>query len=327
MGIPWSVAVPPEVYCEYCGVTMRDYHATPQAQMHVQLEGPRILHERYGLPLRRSISPDFTTYLTSSPFGLEFEVFEDQIPAPKGHPIHSIEEAAALEVPEDMSQAGSFPRAIEFFEWMKAHAPEGVSVGFGAGTQAPWTTAVLLRGHELFIEVVEQPDLVHRFLSTLTESSIRQRELSARLTGGDPFGVAIGFGDDYGGLLGPAHYTEFDVAYMLRIAEHFRASSINTHTELLRRPHLAILQDAGWSYIDVGTDPHLTVRDCVEVLHIPFLVQFKSSQEMLLATPDEVRATYRQMVADGAQRMMVELCRRVPEENIRAFIDVAREYE
>ncbi len=327
MGIPWSVAVPPEVYCEYCGVTMREYHATPQAQMHVQLEGPRILHERYGLPLRRSISPDFTTYLTSSPFGLQFEVFEDQIPAPKGHPITSIEQAAALEVPGDMAQAGDFPRAIEFFRWMRANAPEGVSVGFGAGSQAPWTTAVLLRGHELFVEVIEQPELVHRFLSTLTDSSIRQRELCAELTGADPFGGGVGFGDDYGGLLGPAHFVEFDVAYMLRVAEHFHATSMSTHAELLRRPHLAILQDAGWSSIDVGTDPHLTVRDCVEVLDIPFLVQFKSSQEMLLATPGEVRATYRRMVADGAQRMMVELCRSVPEENIRAFIEVAQEYE
>lgn len=326
MGIPWSVAVPPEVYCEYCGVTMREYHASPEAQVHVQLEGPRILHEKFGLPLRRSVSPDFTTYLTASPFGLEFEVFEDQIPAPKGHPIASIEEAAALEVPEDMAQAGSFPQAIEFFRWMKANAPDDVTVGFSAGGQAPWTTAVVLRGHELFVELVEQPDLTHRFLSILTESSIRQRELSANLTGADPFGRSIGFSDDYGGLLGPEHFREFDLKYMLRVAEHFGATAKTTHSELLQRPHLKILQDHGWTYIDVGTDPHLTVRDCVEVLEIDFLVQFKSSQEMLLATPDEIRATYRKMVADGAQRMVVELCRGVPEENLRAFIEVAEEY-
>lgn len=327
MGIPWSVAVPPEVYCEYCGVTMREYHGSPAAQMHVQLEGPRILHEKYGLPPRRSISPDFTTYLTASPFGLEFEVFEDQIPAPKGHPITSIEDAASLEVPEDMAQAGYFPRAIEFFQWMQTNAPEDVTVGFGAGGQAPWTTAVLLRGHELFVEVVEQPELVHRFMSTLTENSIRQRELAANLTGGDPFGRRIGFTDDYGGLLGPEHFRQFDLRYMLRVAEHFGAGEKTTHAELLQRPHLKILQDHGWVYIDVGTDPHLTVRDCVEALEIDFLVQLKSSQELLLATPDEIRATYARMVADGAPRMLVELCRGVPEENLRAFIEVAREYE
>ncbi len=325
--IPWSVAVPPEVYAEYCGVKMSEYHADPAAQMHVQLDGPRILHEKYGLPLRRAVAPDFTTYLQTSIFGLRFEVFEDQIPAPTGHPITSIEQAAALEVPEDMASAGLFPQALEFYEWMKAHAPRDVTVGFGSGGQAPWTAAVLLRGDGLFLDIVDRPELVHRFLSVLTESAIRQREFSALVTGGEPPRETIGFTDDYGGLLGPEHFIEFDLRYMLREARHFGATAKTTHAELLQRPHLKILQDHGWTFIDVGTDPHLTVRDCLEVLDIAFLVQMKSSGELLLATPDEVKATYRRMVAEGAPRMLVELCRGVPEENIRAFIEVAREYE
>lgn len=324
--IPWSVAVPPEVYAEYCGVSMREYHSSPAAQMYVQLEGPRILHEKYGLPLRRSVAPDFTTYLQTSVFGLAFEVFEDQIPAPTGHPITSIEQAATLEVPEDMASAGLFPQALEFYDYMRTHAPEDVKVGFSSGGQAPWTAAVLLRGHGIFLDIVDRPELVHRFLSVLTETAIRQREFSAQVTGGSPPRETIGFTDDYGGLLGPEHFIEFDLRYMLREAEHFGATAKTTHAELLRRPHLKILQDHGWTYIDVGTDPHLTVRDCLEVLHIPFLVQMKSSQELLLATPEEVKATYRRMVAEGAQRMMVELCRGVPEDNIRAFIEVAREF-
>ena len=64
-----------------------------------------------------------------------------------------------------------------------------------------------------------------------------------------------------------------------------------------------------------------------EVLHIPFLVQMKTSAEMLHSTPEAIQARYREMVADGAQTMLVELCRGVPEANIRAFIEVAREYE
>lgn len=325
--IPWSVAVPPEVYAEYCGVTMREYHASPQAQMHVQLEGPRILHETYGLPLRRHLHPDFTTYLQTSVFGLRFEVFEDGIPAPTGHPIASIEQAAELRVPEDIGSAGLFPEALAFYEYMRTHAPEGVTVSFSSGGQAPWTSAVLLRGEGIFLDIVDRPDLVHRFLEIITATAIRQREFCAQVTGTELRGGAIGFGDDYGGLLGPEHFAEFDLRYMVRQAEHFDATTRTIHAELLRRPHLKLLEEAGWSYIDVGTDPHLTVRDCVEVLTIPFLVQMKSSQELLLATPAQIRATYRRMVAAGAQRMMVELCRGVPPENIRAFIDVAREFE
>ena len=163
-------------------------------------------------------------------------------------------------------------------------------------------------------------------MQTLTENSIRQRELSYELTGGRPGGT-IGFTDDYGGLLPPAQYTEFDLAYMLQIADHFAASRRTIHTELLQRPHLTILQDNGWAYIDVGTDPYITVKDCVELLHIDWLVQMKTSDEMLLATPEQVQQTYRQMVADGANTMLVELCPGIAEENIYAFLEVAKEYE
>lgn len=329
--IPWSIAVPPEVYCEVCGVTMSAYHSSPAAQMDVQLRGPRLFHERYGLPPSKHIAPDFTTYLTGSVFGLEFEVFEDQVPAPRGHPIASIQEAAALTVPEDMGRAGAFPRALEFYAWMRAHAPEGVSVGFTGGSQAPFTTAVLLRGEGFLLDLVDHPDLAHRFLQTLTETSIRQREFALSVVGApasSPHQLdSIGFTDDYGGLLGPNLYYDFDVQYMLQIADHFGAARKTIHTELLRRPHLATLQEHGWGYIDVGTDPYLTIADCREVLHIPFLVQMKTSAEMLLSTPEAIQARHREMVAEGAQTMLVELCRGVPEANIRAFIEVAKEYE
>lgn len=340
MGVPWTIAVPPEVYAEYCGVTMREYFSNPAAQMEVQLRGPQIFHEKFGLPLQRSVAPDFTTYITASVFGLEFEVFEDQVPAPKGHPLSSIEQAAALRVPEDMSQAGYFPKALEFYVYMKTHAPQDVSVGFPGGSQAPFTTAVLLRGEGFLLDIFDQPALAHQFLHILTQNSIKQREFALWIQSleavptdwhmPDDWHVsldAIGFTDDYGGLLGPNQYYAFDVQYMLQIARHFGAKSKHIHTELVRKPHLAILQENGWSSIDVGTDPYLTITDCKEVLHIPFLVQMKTSAELLLATPEQIKRRYREMVAEGAPQMLVELCRGVPEENIRAFIEVAREYE
>ncbi len=325
-GIPWSIAIPPEVHCEYCGVKMSDYHADPQLMMEVQLEGPRILHEKFGLPLHRSVSPDFTVYAIGSTLGLEVKFLQDHAPSPKGHPIKTHQQMAELRVPDEFVKAGLVPRMLEFYEYMKQHAPEGVTVGFGLGTQGPFTTAVLLRGNDLFLDIHDEPELVHQFLQTVTDNSIRGRELAFEITGTKP-GETIGYADDYGGLLPPDQYIEFDVQYLVQIAEHFGATRRTIHTELLRRPHLKILQDYGWSYIDVGTDPYLTVKDCVEVLDIDFLVQMKTSGEILLATPDEIKQTYRQMVADGAQRMVGELCPGMSEENVRALIEVAKEFE
>jgi len=325
--IPWSVAVPPEVYTEHCGVPMGEYHADPAVQMHVQLRGPEILHEKYGLPLRRSVAPDFTAYIDASVFGLEVDFSNDNVPSPRGHPIGSIEEAAALALPDDISRCGLYPAALEFYRYMQAHAPDDVSVSFGGGSQGPFTKAILLRGHDLLLDLYDRPDLAHRFMATMTQASIRQRELARELTGQSGPMQSIGYCDDFGGLLPPGLYCEFNLPYLLRIADHFGAQRKSIHTELLRKPHLRVLQDHGWVFIDVGTDPHLTVADCKETLHIPFLVQFKTSGDMLLSNPRQIREKYREMVEEGAERMLVELCRGVPEENIRAFIEVAKEYQ
>ena len=177
------------------------------------------------------------------------------------------------------------------------------------------------------LDIYDHPDLARRFLATLTEANIRQREFAREITGQSGPMESIGYCDDYGGLLPPDQYAEFDLPYLLRIADHFGARRKSIHTELLRKPHLAILQDHGWVYIDVGTDPYLSVTDCREVLDIPFLVQFKTSEDMLLSSPQRIKERYREMLAEGAERMLVELCRSVPEENIRAFIEVAQQFE
>ncbi len=324
--VPWRIAVPPEVYAEYCGVTMSRYHGDPATQMRVQLEGPQILHDKYGLPLRHAVSPDFTAYSTGSTLGLQIVFAEDHVAAPAGHPIGSRQEMARLQVPEDITEAGVMPEMLRFHQYMLDHAPDAVTVGFSTGTQGPFTTAVLLRGHDIFLDIHDEPDLVHEFMEKITENAIRQRELVFELTGSDP-GDTIGFADDFGGLLPPPQYLEFDVKYLVQIAEHFGCPKRTIHTELLRRPHLPILQQHGWTFIDVGTDPYLTVKDCAEMLDIDFLVQMKTSDELLLATPEEIKQTYRQMVSDGASQMQVELCPGVPEENIHAFIEAARDLE
>jgi len=325
-GIPWSIAFSPEAYCHYCGVGVDRYHADPETMMQVQLEGARIVHERFGLPLRRGVAPDCTSYCGVSVFGLQVSYQPDQPPSPIGHPIKSAEEAAELQIPEDLTRAGMIPRMLEYYEYMKAHAPEDVHVGFGTGGQGPFTAAVVLRGNGIFLDIYEKPHLVHRFLEVLTETDIRLREFNHRINGTAP-GDGIGYADDYSGLLSPEHYREFALKYLLQIAEHFGATRKSIHTELVRREHLKILQDAGFTSIDVGADPYLTVRDCAEVLDVDFTMYFYTCPEHLLSNPQQIRQVYGQMVADGARRMCGDVCPGVPDENVLAFIEVAKEYE
>ncbi len=107
---------------------------------------------------------------------------------------------------------------------MRAHAPRGVSVGFPGGSQAPLTTAILLRGEGFLLDVLDTPELAHSFLRVLTTNSIAQREFARQVMGQTGPVSALGFTDDYGGLLGPNLYYAFDVRYMLDIARHFGAA-------------------------------------------------------------------------------------------------------
>jgi uroporphyrinogen-III decarboxylase len=326
ISIPWSVAFAPETYCEYCGVALTDYHGDVQTMMDVQLAGTRIVNEKFDLSQVPRVYPDFSVYAGATVLGLELQFQPDQPPSPLGHPLQSAEEAARLELPDDLTAAGLIPRMIQFYDYMKTHAPQDVAVGFGTGTQGPFTTAVLLRGNGIFLDIYEAPDLVHRFLQTVTENSIRLRELSHQMNGTTDTSV-IGYADDYGGLLSPEHYQEFVLPYLLQIADHFGATTRNIHAELVRREHLPLLQDAGFSFIDVGANPYLTVKDCAEVLDVDFLMYMYTCRKHLLSNPEQVKAVYRQMVADGARRMACDVCPGVPDDNIRAFIEVAREYE
>ena len=326
IGIPWSVGFSPEAYCDYCGVALTDYHGDPQTMMDVQLAGPRLVNGKFGLSLQPRLHPDFSVYAGATVLGLELQFQPDQPPSPLGHPLQSAEEAARLQLPDDLTKAGLMPGMIDFHDYMKTHAPQDVHVGFGTGTQGPFTTAVLLRGNDIFLDIYEAPGLVHGFLQTIAESSIRLRELTHEINGTHATS-AIGYSDDYGGLLSPEHYQEFVLPYLLQIADHFAATTLTIHAELVRREHLQILQDAGFSSIDVGATPYLTVRDCAEVLHVDFLMYMYTCREHLLSSPEQVKAIYRQMVADGARRMVCDVCPGVPDGNIRAFIEVAGEYE
>jgi len=49
---------------------------------------------------------------------------------------------AALRVPDDYRNAGLVPRMIEFYEYMKAHAPQDVTVCFGLGTEGVFGVAL-----------------------------------------------------------------------------------------------------------------------------------------------------------------------------------------
>ncbi|MBM4045818.1 MAG: hypothetical protein FJ279_11940, partial [Planctomycetes bacterium] len=100
--IPWSVATPEEVMTEYVGVKLRDYYFNPAVMMDVQLKSSEIMHELYGLPVRKSVGASFTSYICASALGLEVHFPEDNCPQWARHPMGRIDEVDGLAVPKDL---------------------------------------------------------------------------------------------------------------------------------------------------------------------------------------------------------------------------------
>ena len=127
--------------------------------------------------------------------------------------------------------SGLFPNVLAAMEHLAQHAPSWAAVTTPY-FHTPLNTAALLRDPAAFyLDVLDQPDEIHRVLATVTKTFIEsQRLLHARLGRGVTPSVAqegihladmTKFSDDCCVNLGPAHIEEFDVAYTQKIAAAF----------------------------------------------------------------------------------------------------------
>jgi uroporphyrinogen-III decarboxylase len=209
----------------------------------------------------------------------------------------------------------------------QAMCAQGRKLPLGVGIEGPITSAKLLRGEEFFIDLYDSPKAAHRLLELMTDSYILFVRENRRRQGAPETGGGVGIADDFAGLIGPAMWPEFVAPYYRRIYEGLGAASRSHHSELLRPGHLRYLLDLGVTSFDPGQDQYLTVKSIQEVAPgLRFTWNLFTVRDMKEGTPASIKELYRQAVRDGARSVMGELCRGTPEANIRAFIEVAREF-
>ncbi len=321
--IRWSIGIPPEVTTEYVGVKLGTYYRNAEVMLKTQLEAMEIFHTLYGLP-RHGVSPSYSSYVEASQLGVEVMFPEDNVPMVKGPVMREAEDVYRLKI-LNPRRKGLMVKAIQTYEYMRQQVDESIPVGLG-GTEGPITTAVVVRGQDFFVDLFLHSKEVHALLKLVTEASLLIRRTIEEVTGRKI--RSTGIADDFSGMLSPDQYEEFCVPYQKQIYEEFGIEGRSLHSELLRREHLKFLPRLGVTHYDPGCDQYLKVRDLVEEIpKIPFSFNLKTSQDMMQGTPERIRAKYRQAIEEGAPEMYTEICRGTPRENVRAFIEVAREYE
>lgn len=325
-GVEWRVAVPDEVITEYTGIKLGAYFTHPEVMLEAQQKAREIFRELYGIST--GVGPAGTCYLNVSTLGVEVIFPEDNVPMIKAPVLRDIRQVDRFELREDLARAGLMPWDIKCREYFRKalKQPEEKPHSGAAGTQGPFTTAVLVRGAPFFEDLYLYPEAAHRLLELITENSIRLIETQAKIANITDI-ESIGVTDDFAGLISPEQYQAFCFPYLKRIYDLFGKKGRGLHSELLKKEHLKFLPKLGVTSFDPGTDQYLSVRDIKEEIDIPFSWNIKPSGEMRQGTPESIRSKYEEAVYAGAPVIMTELCTGIPRKNVSAFVEVAREYE
>ena len=326
--IRWRLCIPPEVYTEQTGTKLGRFHTDGKVMLETQLEAGKIFHEKYGLPIPDSVGSNLTSYISASVLGAEVIFPEDDAPQLRGRVVDNLTKVNGLHPPDDIANAGLFPGILKRYEYMRdalKHSP--VRAGLDIGVQGPFTTAVLLRGSSIFEELYTDSAAVKHLIEIAAGTTIEIIRFRDKYTGVRTESVCMT--DDYGGLISPQMYQEFCLPYMIAVFEalNIEENKRALHCETLKRGHLKYLDAAGISWFDPGVNEHLSVTDILAETAVTFAYNIFTVRDMKESTPENIGQLYRQAVADGAPEMMTEICRDTPPENIKAFLNVAREYE
>ena len=318
--------MPPEVTTEYAGTKLGEYYTDGAVMLRTQLAAREKFEEVYGVaPIGVGSTPP--AYVGVAALGAEVVFPEDDPPMVRGYSLKEISDIDRLEIPSSYYETPDMAPYLKIYEYMVREVGDRERVGLGVGIEGPITSAKLLRGQDFFADLYLYPKAAHKLLTIVTESIIRFMRENRRIVGGSLDSGGAGIADDFSGLISPEMFPEFVVPYHRRIYESFGDGPRGLHSELLRREHLTFLKELGITSFDPGQDQYLSAQDTLEEIDVPFTWNLFTVRDMQQGTPEHIREVYRRAVEDGAPAIMAELCRGTPPENIRAFIEVAREYE
>jgi len=142
----------------------------------------------------------------------------------------------------------------------------------GYGGEGVITSAVLMRGQDLYIDLYEEPEKVHEFLSLLNRSIIRFYQWS-NVVNGQPALADWGawLADDFAALIPPHLWEEFVVPYWKEYFEGRTTAPRRTlHCEGVVPEQLKYLSDVGITRYQPSVSERLTLENIRANTDIPF---------------------------------------------------------
>ena len=217
--------------------TLKDQFFNKEKMILEQLKG-LVGFAKAGGDAQFSIRANLGVGVVPSIFGLK-PIFtqDDQMPwfvrmDPFGKGTLSKEEVQNLDIPGDIRNRGLIPTAIEYIEYFKSKIKNGVNI-YCFDTQGPFDIAHLIRGPQIYTDLYDDPEFVHRLMDISTRVYIETTKIFKEAAG-EPLcsgyhgslclymdGGGVRLCDDSSTNLSPHLFREFSLPYIKRALSPF----------------------------------------------------------------------------------------------------------
>lgn len=231
----------------------------------------------------------------------------------------------------DFTSRGLFPRYLELWDQLKKAFPSQPVYFTGFGLEGPVTTAWLLRGHDFFMDIYDDPPLAQEYLELVTESIIAYHQTLSRVNGFPLYSPeAAGIADDGAGMLPPSLWPAFVVPYLERFYSTLTSGTRHLHVENLTTDHLPYLDQLRIGFYDPSVSPLLSPAKIRAHCQVPF--HWRMNEPLYeYFTPEDARQWVLQAAAAGAERVATEVWRNNTSPRcaalVHAFIETARDVQ
>lgn len=294
-----------------------------------------------GMPEKFTVTVDTQRYFDAGFFGAPVKYFEGQTPDTE-YILDGDKKNLLFDqgLPDPLT-GGVFAHFHQLYEVMDERIQRGFTykgrpvelAPFGLGTDGPITVATNLRGTELYMDCIKDPDYVHQLLDFIVEGTIARIRAHRRFFGLPERTKKWAYADDNIEMISTKMVREFALPAHRKLNEALATGewiSIHlcgnaTHHFKLLRDELGVKSfdtgfpiDFDWVREQVGPD--------VEILGGPRITL------LLQGTPEEVVAeTKRILKTDIVNGRFIlreanDLAPGTPKENMRAMYETARKY-
>ena len=186
-GTPVYVGLARPWFADRFGVDLVQYFTDAELCLRTQLMAKIFKHDH--VPDDNVIKPvvglDFATTLEASLFGVEPIYRPGQEPCFGAPVIKEKSDLDRLELP-DFYRSGIMPQVHRMYARMQELVDGELEISFPGWARGPWSVACMLRGFtEIYIDLMEDPDFVHRLMQFLVKAKLHYERERAKFLGVD----------------------------------------------------------------------------------------------------------------------------------------------